>query len=622
MGSVIAIAIFLASIQMLTGAYAGSVAHEQAGASDSWTFLAYMSADAPGSPLNWTADINEMEAGLFSSNITVLALVDPDGIGDSRVYNISHETPATDAIVSPQVAYPPLAGGGEANMGDPNTLIDFLKFGVDDFYQGGKIAVILWGHGDGWNGVCQDRGDYLTPQELKYALLTFKAYIGRPVDLLVFDACSMGSIEVLSALSGSASYSVSSEITVPATGFPYDSVLTRVSIDLSLGPAEVGTAFADEYVKFGALMANVTSQAAVINLAALEMASDSVGRLGNQSALFIPVAKGELLAARNDSYETDGLSMIDLQTYLTGLSSDNSLPRRLSRASDESSRILSESVAFNRVFISPSDASFISPANLTGLSIFLPQSTILLSGYMNVSGLSMTWGQFLGKMFSNTTYQRPDADVRISLEDLRFDDGLMDSFTIGWNETAQIVSWAFDVLHSGGFDVAATADKEDNSLPRAVEFRNLPPDVYDVCAYGIGADGTYRYYGISENVTVMKRYQYLIHFPEYIADDKTRLEIVDLRTDATDSFNASGSQMEVRFDVPGQFRESDNVLLQLKRGNSTLAWGIIELSGDNAELTLTTQPQPSVLTVFIVFILISALLGFATVKLLRLRKSR
>jgi hypothetical protein len=616
----VAVAIFLASIQMLTGVFAGNLAYEQAGASDSWTFLAYMSADVPGSPLNWTADINEMEEGLYSDNITVVALVDPDGVGDSRVYNISHEIPASDAIVSPQVAYPPI--GGEANMGDPDTLIDFIKFGMDDFYQGGKIGIILWGHGEGWSGICQDRGDYLTPQELEYALQSIRKYIGRPLDLMVFDACSMGSIEVLSALSGSVSYSVSSEIPVPAPGFPYNSILTRVSTDPSLGAGDVGTAFADEYVKFGALMANVTSQAAVINLAALDIAADSIGKLGNQSVMFIPVAKENLRDARNDSYETDGLSTVDLQTYLTSLASNDSLPRRLSRTAIESSMILSASVTFNRAFISPSDADTISPANLTGLSIFLPQATVQLSGYMNVSELSVTWGQFLEEILSNTTYQRPDADARISLEDLRFDDGLMDSFAISWNETAQVESWAFDVLQNGGFEVAATADREDGDAPRTVEFRDLPPEVYDVCAYGLGDDGTYRYYEIFENITVMKRYQYLIHFPERIADNITRLEILDLRTDATDSFNASGSHMELRFDVPGQFRESDDILLQLKRGNSTIAWGIIELTGNNAELTLTAQPQPSAVTAFIVFILISALLGFAAVKLLRVGKPR
>jgi len=225
-------------------------------------------------------------------------------------------------------------------------------------------------------------------------------------------------------------------------------------------------------------------------------------------------------------------------------------------------------------------------------------------------------------MFSNTTYQRPDANVSVAQEDLRFADGLMDSLAIKWNETAQVESWDFDVLRNKGFGIEATATRNDSDVLRTVEFRNLPPEVYDLCAYGLGNDGTYRYYEIFENITVMKRYQYLIHFPEPVVDNMTKLVIVDLRTDATDSFNASGSQMELRFDVPGKFRESDNILLQLKRGNSTIAWGIIELTGGNAELTLTAQPQPSAVTIFIVFILTSALLGFAVVRLMRVGKSR
>ena len=622
MGSAVAIAIILAAIQMLPGMYTGSGAHEQAGASDSWTFFAYMSADEPGSPLNWTADINEMEAGLYSDNITVVALVDPDGIGDSRVYNISHEIPASEAIVSPQVPYPPINGTGEANMGDPDNLIDFVEFGVDNFYNGGRIGIILWGHGESWSGVCEDRGDYLTPQELGFALRSIKTSIGRLLDLVVFDACSMGSVEVLSTLSGSASYSVSSEISVPAPGFPYDSILTRVSIDLSLAPDEIGTIFADEYVKFGALIANVTSQAAVINLAALEIAADSIGKLSNQSVLFLPVAKEDLREARNNSYETDGLSIIDLYTYLTSLSTIDSLPRRLARTVSDTSKILSASIAFSRAFISPGDTNAVSPSDLTGLSIFLPQVTVQLSTYKNVSELSMLWGQFLENMSLNVSYQRPAADATIDLEDLRFDDGLMDSFTIDWNETAQVGSWAFDVLHSQGFEIAATAEKDDDDIPRTIEFRNLPPDVYDVCAYGLGVDGTYRYYEIFENVTVMKRYQYLIHFSEQIADNATKLEILDLGTGATNSYNVSGSQITIGIDVPGEFRESDNVLLQLKREDTTVAWGIVQLTGGNAELTLTAQPQPSTITVFVVFILISALLGFAAVKLLRVGKSR
>ena len=620
-GHGIAIAILLLSTFFISGAPATNVAHEMTDAKDSWTFLAYISADEPGSPLNWSADINEMEKGLSGDNVTVVALVDPDGIGDSRVYNISHEDPATDAIISSEVTFPSLGGSGEANMGDPDNLIDFAEFGIDGYCDGGKIGIILWGHGDSWNGLCKDRGDYLTPQELEQGLQSIKSYLGRQIDLVVFDACSMGSAEVLSALSGLVSYSVSSEISVPAPGFPYDSVLARVSNGISLLADEVGEIFADEYVKFGALMANVTSQAAVVNLAALGFAAGSIEELSNASQIFMPVAKDAMRSARNASFETDGLSTIDMQTYLANLISNESLPRRLSRDANEASKALSTSVTFNRAFISLADSTAISAADLSGITIFMPETTVILSGYLNTSGLSAAWGEFLEEMFSNTTYQRPSSNVRIAMDDLRFDDGLNDSVSVAWDETAQVLRWDFDILLSGQFGVYSTMAKNDGAPAKTAEFLNLDPDVYDLCAYGFEADGKCRYYGIFENVTIMKRYQYLIRFPEYITDSGTNLEVVNLRTRAVQAFDATGSQINLKFDVPGDYVERDNLLLQLKRDNSTFAWGILVLIGDNAELTLTSQPQPPPTTVFMIVILTAALIGFAAARLLRVGRT-
>jgi len=620
-GHGIAVAILLLSTFFIfSNAPALNIVHETAAAPDSWTFLAYMSADEPGSPLNWSADINEMEKGLSGDNVTVVALVDPDGIGDSRVYNISHETPASDAIVSPELIFP--LGGGEANMGDPDTLIDFAEFGIDGYYDGGKIGIVLWGHGDSWKGLCEDRGDYLTPQELAQAMQSIKGHLGRQVDLAVFDACSMGSAEVLSSLSGLVSYSASSEISVPALGFPYDSVLTRVSSDASSGAGEVGEIFADEYVKFGALMANVTSQAAVVNLAVLGFAADSIEELSNSSRTFIPVAKDRMRSMRNASFETDGLSTIDVRTYLDNLISNESLPRRLARDANEASKAISASITFNRVSISLADSTSISASDLNGITIFMPETTVNLSGYLNTSDLSAAWGELLEEMFSNATYQQPASDVEMTMDDLRFDDGLNDSIAITWNETTQVIRWDFDVLLTGQLGVHSTMTKDDDIPARTAKFLNLDPDIYDLCAYGFEGNGKCRFYSIFEDVTIMKRYQYLISFTEYITDSGTDLEVVNLRTGMTRLFDATGSQMELRFDVPGDYVEQDNILLQLKRDNSTFAWGILVLTGDNAELTLTSRPQPSTTAVFVIVILTAALIGFAAARLLRVGRDR
>jgi hypothetical protein len=207
------------------------------------------------------------------------------------------------------------------------------------------------------------------------------------------------------------------------------------------------------------------------------------------------------------------------------------------------------------------------------------------------------------------------------MDDLRFDDGLNDSVSVAWDETAQVLRWDFDILLSGQFGVYSTMAKNDGAPAKTAEFLNLDPDVYDLCAYGFEADGKCRYYGIFENVTIMKRYQYLIRFPEYITDSGTNLEVVNLRTRAVQAFDATGSQINLKFDVPGDYVERDNLLLQLKRDNSTFAWGILVLIGDNAELTLTSQPQPPPTTVFMIVILTAALIGFAAARLLRVGRT-
>lgn len=606
----------------LIGASSASDVRVEATDLDAWTILAYMSADVPGSPLNWSQDINEMEAGLNSETITVLALVDPPGSGNSRVYKIAHETPSSDNIVSSVVPYPPLNGTGEVNMGDPATLVGFAEFSIDEYSQGGRVGVILWGHGDGWAGVCQDNADHLSPEELVTGLQAVRDHIGKPLDLVAFDACSMGSIEVLSALSGIASYSVSSEILVSALGYPYDAVLARISSDPGQGGEGAGRAFADEFVKFGALMANVTSQAAVMNLTSLGIAVDSFRDFSNLSARFVPVAKSDFLLARNRSAETDGISTIDLQTYLIALSSDARLPRRLAQANNHVYESITGAVSFNRVFISLSDYDTYAPSALHGLSIFMPRIATPLSAYENTSGLAEDWGGFLSAMFSNVTYPTPDAYVELVMSDRRFSDGLMDTVSVQWDETPQITEWEVDVILHGGLEGLASNGSADNATPRTIEFGDLQPDSYDVGVYGIDANGTYWHYRLFDSVVVMKRYQFTVLFPQTVSDGMTSLEILNLRTGETDSIAVSGGQVMLTFDVPGKHQESDNILVQLKRGNETLAWGMLTLSGDNAELSMTAKPGPSALTAFVLTLLISAILGFAAIKLLGIGRGR
>ena len=83
-----------------------------------------------------------------------------------------------------------------ANMGDAQTLSDFLTWGQKN-YPCRHSSLILWDHGAGAaKGVCYDENysyDSLTLKELKSALE--KARLKNRFDVIGFDACLMASVE-------------------------------------------------------------------------------------------------------------------------------------------------------------------------------------------------------------------------------------------------------------------------------------------------------------------------------------------------------------------------------------------------------------------------------------------
>jgi len=578
----------------------------------SWLFIAYMSADEPGSPLNWSADINEMESGLLSQNITVIAMVDPPGMNDTAVYKIARDPSDSDSIVSQKLPYPPLGAGGEANMGNASTLADFIGFAIDGYYSGGKVGIIPWGHGNGWMGVCEDRGDYLEPKELAQGLGNATGLLGRPVDLVIFDACSMSSLEVLSLLPGLAEYSVSSEIQVPEYGFPYDSILASVSADPSMGALAVAKIFADDYVRFGALVAGITSQAAVMGLSSLQAAAGEFEDFCDEGALFVPLARSVFNEVRNSTFGIGGGPSVDLMRYLIGLAEHPDTPKRLARASLDLLEGLRNSTALNKVFIAPIDAGFLTPDSFQGFSVFFPNNTAQISGYVNASDVAAAWAGFLELLLTGAHYTAPDPGIDMHLSDDRYGDGLADSISFVWGETPVIDEWSCDALVRGGLETAGQLNFSD-SAGGSGALDELPPGHYDVCVYGIAADGSYRYYGIFENVSIMRRYTYEAHLPEYVAEGV--IEMVNLETGENSSLAVSGDSATVSFVVPTPFGEGDRILLTLVSDGATVARGLVVLSGDATDVYLVELAQPTSMANILLFLLAACLIVFAFVRL-------
>jgi hypothetical protein len=103
---------------------------------------------------------------------------------------------------------------GEVNMGDPDTLVDFVDWSVKN-YVANKYCLVLFNHGLGWKGVCSDetsnKNDLSMP-ELRTAFRNIENNIlHKNLDLLVFNACLMGMQEVYHEIKDHVDISIASE---------------------------------------------------------------------------------------------------------------------------------------------------------------------------------------------------------------------------------------------------------------------------------------------------------------------------------------------------------------------------------------------------------------------------
>jgi len=141
-------------------------------------------------------------------------------------------------------------GGREVNMGDPKTLADFISWGMRHF-PAPHTAIVLWNHGQGWRkgekpslrDVCYDRtsGDTLLTGEMGLVFNNLKPAL----DIIAFDACFMGMIEVAHEVRNGGRIFIASEGLVPYDGLPYNTILQ----DLCTTPSLSAVDFAGYIVK-------------------------------------------------------------------------------------------------------------------------------------------------------------------------------------------------------------------------------------------------------------------------------------------------------------------------------------------------------------------------------------
>jgi len=147
---------------------------------------------------------------------------------------------------------------GNYNFGDPALLQNFLTTGIQNF-PAKKYMLILCDHGSGWRrpiegtftrDICWDDiyDSSLTMPELKSSLQYAVSLLGKKIDLVYFDACLMGNVEVDYEIKDLVSYVISSEATawIGSSGRWY-SILNQLVANPTMSPSSLGVLTAQTY---------------------------------------------------------------------------------------------------------------------------------------------------------------------------------------------------------------------------------------------------------------------------------------------------------------------------------------------------------------------------------------
>jgi len=220
-----------------------------------WTFMVYLDADnnleRPGIEI-----FLKMANVSSSSKVNVVVQMDrhpsynstlgyDDRYGnwtDAKRFNVTEGMKPT-----PENAVMNLT---EVNMGDPDTLKDFVNWTINN-YPANYYFLVLWDHGTGFVGISYDftnATDCLVLPELSQALSGLPAMM----DIVFLDACSMSMTEVAYQIKDYANVLVGPEglgyAMVDSRATPYDDYLSSLTSNSSMMPNDFAKEVVTDYI--------------------------------------------------------------------------------------------------------------------------------------------------------------------------------------------------------------------------------------------------------------------------------------------------------------------------------------------------------------------------------------
>jgi hypothetical protein len=223
-----------------------------------WTFMVYLDSDnSLANGLNISGQIHDLGIDVFlrlanvtsSPNFNIVVQMDRAPSQDERYGNWTGGKRFDVKQGMTPTAENAVQDLGDIDMGDPNTLRDFVNWTISN-YPANFLFLVLWDHGAGAMGICSDvtsGNDYLSLPKITHALSGIPAII----DDVLMDACGMSMLEVAYQIKDSANILIGPE----GLGYgsdmpPYDAYLSNLSNDSSISPNAFAKDIVTDYIRW------------------------------------------------------------------------------------------------------------------------------------------------------------------------------------------------------------------------------------------------------------------------------------------------------------------------------------------------------------------------------------
>ncbi|HOL47342.1 MAG TPA: clostripain-related cysteine peptidase [bacterium] len=331
-----------------------------------WTIMVYLDGDNDLEPFA-NADFLEMAAIGSTSEVNIVVQIDRTTENTMRYYIEKGLTLDSE----------PIEDCGELNMGAPETLQDFIEWAISN-YPADKYMLVLWNHGDGWRKrvkktakqVCYDENedDWLTMDEVKEAISNaISNTIGDDgkLDIIAFDACLMGMVEVATEIKSLANVMVASEQTEPGDGWPYHYILKELVRRPTLSAKGLARLIVQKYYEYYILQAGELD----ITYSAIDLTK--IDELNTKIKNFVESTTNTnrwqfIQRAREAAKSYENSDYIDIYHLMSKIISSGMPDRDVVNAANEVRRGVRNAVILSKC--GPS------ATNSNGLSIFFPIS--------------------------------------------------------------------------------------------------------------------------------------------------------------------------------------------------------------------------------------------------------